>query len=240
MRTAVDAVSRPDPAKQLARRRRRARRSLAVRTTVSGGLLAAALLVGDQAGTVEWGEVLAGTGSGIAAVGAVQSARRVMQLRRIPDPVAAPAPPPLPQRGSVARPPLERLASRERSLRELILVLGPAAGTTWAEASTAAAALREQGNRLVAVERAVKGATEPSAELLAAQRTMLARLQEGVSAYDRLVGAAAEAVAASGGEIPDTGAASRLQESADALLGLARGLKEIADLPRQARPTDLT
>lgn len=229
VRQAIEGFRRPDPARELARKRRKARRSLWIRGTAAGGLLVVTLAVGDQGG-IEWSEAVAGGATAIAAVAAADSARRVVNLRRVPEPIAAPTAPPLPPRGTIARKPLAQLAERERSLYELLLIMGEPGKPTWHEATTAAAALREQGARLVAVESAVKGAGEASPELREARQVMLDRLEDGVGAYDRLVGAAAEAVAASGRAAPDTPSVRRLEESADALLGLARGLREVSDL----------
>lgn len=254
VRSVVGGLSRTDPARQLARQRRRAKRSLWVRGSATAGLIVVSLAVGDQSG-IEWAEAVAGGAAAVAAVGTAESARRVLRLRRVPDPIAAPSAPPLPPRGSVARPPLARLAERERALYELLVHMGPTGASPteiWTEATTSAAALRDQGARLVAVEAAVRGATKEaghrSSDLDAAQQVMLDRLEEGVAAYERLVNAAAEAVAASGHAVPDTRstmATRRLEEAADALLGLAKGLREVGDLlppairerlPREDRP----
>src|SRR5439155_18581636 len=101
-------------------------------------------------------------------------------------------------------------------------------GDVAAEAGQAALTLREYGVRLRAVESARDGAEgEAAAGLDAAVSTLRQRLEEGVSAYDRVVTVAAEAVSAGSAGSLDAFAVRRLEDAADTLAGLARGLREV-------------
>lgn len=210
-----------DPAAKLRRRRKRARWGLAIRAALAIAL-----------GVVTWqvmadGEYVLGAGVGAVAVaGAVAAAgavRRVWHLEHLPTPTR---PPRLPSSRSVAREPMERLSAREQSLGKLLSLLGSAAGDTKAEADVAAVALHTHTERLIAVETALSGGG-PSAELDETVRRLAARLEEGVAAYERLVSATAEAVAAMGDGTPDPLAMQRLGDATDRLSGLAAGLREI-------------
>lgn len=219
-----------DPAVRHERRRRRARRSLAVRSVVTIGLAWIASVVGASPG-IELGEVFWGSVAAIGAVSTVSAGRKVWRLERGPRPLRAAAPPPLPPPGSAARQPLERLASRERALGDLLTVLGPAAGDVGADAAVAAAALRAHAGRLITVESARNGApAEARAGLDSALAALRQQLEEGVSAYDRMVTAAADAVSAHTSGAGDGMASGmlRLEDASDALLGLARGLREVS------------
>lgn len=220
-----------DPAVRAERKRRRARRSLAYRTMSALGLAYLASRVGVEPG-LELGEVFWATASGFAGLGAVEAARRVWEIERAPTPVRVAAPPTLPPAGSAARRPLERLDSRESALGELLTMLGPTAGDTWAEACEAARALRELAGRIVTLEGTrVKVPDEAVPGLDAALAVLRQRLAEGVSAYDRLVSAAADAVAA-GADGPEAASVRRLEEAGDNLAGLARGLREVSRIQR--------
>lgn len=219
-----------DPVRRHERRRRRARRALVVRSLGTLALAWVTSAVGASSG-VELGEVFWGAVTGCAAVGVIGAGRRVWRLERTPRPARPVAAYPLPPVGSVARPPLERLASREHALADLLTLLGPAAGDVAAEAAAAARVLREHAERVVAVEQARQNVPP---EAVAGLNTTLAalrqRLEEGVSGYDRVVSAAAEAVTAAragtGGGL-GADALYRLEDAADTLLGLARGLREV-------------
>ncbi|HEY9475383.1 MAG TPA: hypothetical protein VIS06_16240, partial [Mycobacteriales bacterium] len=95
-----------------------------------------------------------------------------------------------------------------------------------------ACTLREHAGRVVAVEAARRNVpSEAVAGLDAALAALRQRLEEGVSGYDRVVNAAADAVTAARGGTgtsPGTDALYRLEDAADTLLGLARGLREVA------------
>jgi hypothetical protein len=223
-----------DPAARAARKRRRARRSLGYRAMATFGLAYLASTVGVET-TVEFGELFWGTASIVAAAGTVGAAGRVWRIERAPRPVHLTPAPALPPESSAARTPLSRLTARENALGELLTVLGPVAGDTWAEASAAAQALRRLGDQMVVLEAARAGVPiEARPGLDSALSALRLRLEEGVSAYDRMVCAATDAVAAAaGGHGDDVGSVRRLADAADNLTGLARGLREVAVLPRQ-------
>lgn len=220
-----------DPVRRHERRRRRARRSLVFRSLLTVALAWVTSVVGAAPG-VELGEVFWGSVTGCAVVGVLGSVRRVWSLERSPRPARPVTAPPLPPVGSVARAPMERLASRERALTDLLALLGPGAADVGTEAAVAARALREHAGRVVAVEAARRGVpAEAAPGLDAALATLRQRLEEGVSGYDRVVSAAADAVAAAGGGTSgrlDGSVLYRLEDAADTLVGLARGLREVA------------
>jgi hypothetical protein len=155
------------------------------------------------------------------------------RIERAPRPVHVPPAPLPPPALSAARTPITRLTARENALGELLTVLGPVAGDTWQEASAAAAALRRLADQMVVLESARAGVpVEARPGLEAALAALRSRLEEGVSAYDLLVSAATDAVAATAaGDRGDAGSVRRLEEAADSLTGLARGLREVRVLP---------
>jgi len=212
-----------DPAARLRRRRRRARVGLYMR-------LAGAAVVAVLAGmAVRDGDLIIGAFVSVLAlamlVAVVRSGLVVWHLQRTPMPPSAP---PLPPTGSAARKPMETLAARERTLGELLILLGPAAGDTAAEARSAATVLRGCADRVVTLEAARRDAPADAAgDLDEATCAAADELVGGVRAYERLVSAAAKAVSASAGDPAAALTDTRLREAADALTGLAAGLREI-------------
>jgi hypothetical protein len=75
------------------------------------------------------------------------------------------------------------------------------------------------------VERAVRLA--PDETLLASHTALVAQLDDGVTAYERLVAAAAGYVAEDGRPATEYIAISRLREATDLLRGIAAGLSEL-------------
>lgn len=220
-----------DPAARAERKRRRARRSLAYRSLATLGLAYLTSRVGVDPG-VELGEVFWAAASVVTGVGAVSAGRLIWRLERAPRPVRVPALPALPPPGSCARPALTRLNARESVLGELLTALGSAAGDGWADAAGAAQTLRQLAARIVLLESARQGVpAEAAPGLDAALAVLRQRLDEGVSGYERLVCSASDAVAAHAGGIDhDSVSVRRLEEAADSLAGLARGLRETARL----------
>ena len=210
-------LGRGDPARAHAKRIRRARRRLHTRATVAvgfAGLTGAAV----AASAPEVAEVGLGAGAVLVGVAAVRAGRRLGTLRRRPAPPPRPARPP---KDSPARSPLDRLATQEQTLHTLLAHLGEAAAEPRRVAAGAAAGLRELGARLTAVDRAhrVSGGLHDAVAALRRQ------LDAGIAAYDALVVAAADAVAADAGlRTP----APSLQEATDTLAGLAAGLRAVA------------
>lgn len=217
-----------DPSARAERRRRRARRKVSFRLLLTVGLAWVTTHVGVDPG-IEFGEVFWGLAGTSAAVGTVGAAHRLWRTERAPRRVQTPKPPALPPSGSAAHLPLVRLEAREQALSELLGVLGPLAGDAWSEARSAAAALRRLADQILVLESARRGVpVDAGPGLDAALAALQLRLGEGVSAYDLLVGAAADAVAATAGGHPaDAMAVRRLEEAADSLVGLARGLREV-------------
>lgn len=220
-----------DPTVRAARKRRRARRSFGYRGLGAIALAYVATRVGVEPGP-ELGELFWVTASLLAGASTVGAGVKVWRIERAPRPVHLPPAPKLPPALSAARAPITRLTARENALGELLTVLGPVAGDTWREASAAAASLRRLGDQLVVLESARVGVpAEARPGLDSALSALQLRLEEGVSAYDRLVSAATDAVAAmpAGDDAVST---RRLEEAADNLTGLARGLREVPALPR--------
>lgn len=221
-----------DPVRKHQRRVRRARRKLGVESAMAGGLGVVAVTAGVAPGwTVA--EVGFGTAAAVVGLAAAGAGRRLRQLRQHPPP--APRPRDLPRskrppRDCPARRPLDRLAERERALAGLLAHLGAAAEEPRAVALDAAATLRELGARVTAVDRARRGAAPASAAGLgAAVATLVSQLDSGVVAYDALVVAAADAVAASATlRAGDPVLMLRLTEATDSLAGLAAGLRAVA------------
>ena len=209
-------LMRRDPAREHARRIRRARRTVRVQGTVAAGFAALAGVAVAAPGPeiTEYG-----LGAGAVFVGwrAVLAGRRLTELRRQPVPPPRAARPP---KDSPARGPLERLAQQEQALHGLLAHLGEAAAEPRRVAATAAAGLRDLGARLTAVDRAhrLSGGLQEAVEALRQQ------LHAGLASYDALVIAAADAVAADAG----LRTYASLQEATDALAGYAAGLRAIA------------
>ncbi len=222
-----------DPAARAARKRRRARRSLGYRLLATIGLVYLTAAVGESS-SLELDELFWGTASVLAGLGTIGAGRLVWRIERAPRPVHLPPAPKPPPALSAARAPISRLTARESALGELLTVLGPVAGDTWQEATAAAVALRHLAAQIVVLESARGGVpAEARPGLDAALAALRSRLQEGVSAYDRLVSAATDAVAASAdGHRDESGSVRRLEEAAESLTGLARGLREVPVLPR--------
>jgi hypothetical protein len=212
-----------DPAAKLRRRRHRARVALYLR-------VAGAVVVSVLAGVAfHGGDTLIGVFVALFAAAliyaVVQSGLVVWHLERTPMPITPPA---LPPPGSAARKPMEILAARERTLGELLILLGPAAGDTAAEARSAASVLRGCSDRLVTLESARRDApAEAGPDLHRALSASADELNGGVKAYERLVSAAAKAVSASSGNPAAALTDIRLRAAADALNGFAAGLREI-------------
>lgn len=226
----------PDPRRKLLRARRQGPPRLIFRGGLTAALAWWTSVVGNVPG-VEVREVLLGIVTGIAGLSVLEAISTWSHALSTPlPPPLPPAPAELPPVESAARAPLERLASRERSLGELLALLGPMAGDApkdvAAEAGKAAATLREYGARLRAVEAARDGMEgEVAANLDAAVGTLRQRLEEGVSSFERLVAVAAEAVSADTAGGLDTITLRRLEDAADTLTGLARGLRAVHPTP---------
>ncbi|ASW54098.1 hypothetical protein [Plantactinospora sp. KBS50] len=130
-------------------------------------------------------------------------------------------------RGSAAAGPWLRLDRAAQALSGLADRLDAAAHEILAEAAVAEGSLRDLARRVAEIERAVKIAPEESRESLAAAHArLLGQLDGGVSAYERLVVAAAGYVAEDANPVGDHPSVSRLTEASDFLHGVAAGLAE--------------
>jgi hypothetical protein len=208
---------RADPARAHARMLRRTRikaRADAVVTAGFAALTGVAIAVpGPEAAEVGLGLVTVAAGWQ-----AVRSSRRLRLLRRLPAP---PGRVPRPPKDSPARGPLDRLGRQEQALHALLGHLGEIADEPRRVAASAAAGLRELGDRLTAVDRAHR-LSDGLADAVAALR---GQLVAGLAAYDALVVAAGDAVAA---DVGRRGPDPALQEATDTLAGLAAGFRALA------------
>jgi hypothetical protein len=207
-------LGKSDPARKHAKRIRRARRAVRAQAAVAAGFAALAGVAVAAPGP-EITEYGLGAVAVVVGWRAVGSGRRLARLRR------EPAPPPRPDRlpkDSPARGPLDRLAHQEQALHGLLAHLGDVAAEPRRVAASAAAGLRELGGRLTAVDRAHRLSGRLDDAVGALQR----QLHEGLAAFDALVVAAADAVAADAGlRTP-----APLREATDALAGYAAGLRD--------------
>jgi hypothetical protein len=222
--------------RRLERSRRRARRA-AVTAAALGGAAAVALpYAGLGLPDLAWAAAAAAaTASGLLR----RRDDRALRALPVPDAVAPVASGAavlglavrararLGARGSTAAPLLRRLDRASRAMTLVVARMGSVAAGTRREAGAAEGALREVAARLVAVERAATVApADARARLDAGAAALRGGLADGVTAYERLVAAAGECVAADGG--PDGLVVRRLAEATDALRGLAAGLAEAA------------
>ena len=188
----------------------KARRDLPVQAVVSAGALVATVAIQD--GDPFWVVSLA---SGLLAARSVGRLRRPPPVPAAPPASLPPLPPP-PHPGSAAFPAVRRLEAVRLELTRLLPLVAPtgrdAAAEAWQAAAEADVALRWQASRLAAVEPH-RGA-DPQ---------LLAQLEAGVTAQERVVTAVADLVAASA----DPLATGRLQDATDRVHGLAQGLREV-------------
>jgi hypothetical protein len=104
---------------------------------------------------------------------------------------------------------------------------GPAEGAVL-EATAAEQGLRDLAERAASVERALRVApTDARADLDRAHRDLLRQFDDGVSAYERLVAAAAGYLAEDSRPTAEHPAIGRLTEATDLLRGVAAGLSEL-------------
>jgi hypothetical protein len=141
-------------------------------------------------------------------------------------------------RGSAVALPWDRL---DRAAQTLAGLAGRLTGPGEAAVLEAAAAehwLRDLGQRVASVERALQLApADQRSGLEAAHQSLATQFDDGVAAYERLVAAAAGYVAEDGRAPNDQHpAVARLTEATDLLRGIADGLSELRDATRQARP----
>jgi hypothetical protein len=131
-------------------------------------------------------------------------------------------------RGLAVAEPWRRLDRAALTLSGLAGRLNGSAGSAVQEATAAERSLRELAERAACVEKALVLAPDDAREPLAeAHAALVAHLDEGVTAYERLVAAAAGYIAEDGRASAPQSAAGRLTEATDLLRGIAAGLSEL-------------
>lgn len=232
--------------RELRRRRRSRRRSIGLGT--ASGLTTAGTLGLIILSAPAWAVVVLGGGAVALVTGAALSTRRYLRLRRAPLPPAGYIPRKLPAARSAARPAMARLARAERALHE---VAGQIARShrlppdeledMVATAASGAAALTALAADIAAMEGAARTLGGGVAEFAGSAdahplhetlRSIVARLDTGVSEYEQVVAAATRVLA-----VDETGAlryrfdgiVTDLRHAADRMDGWAQALTELAD-----------
>ncbi|GAA1854784.1 phage shock envelope stress response protein PspM [Asanoa iriomotensis] len=131
-------------------------------------------------------------------------------------------------RGSAAAAAWDRLDQASATLNGLSPRLTGMGGSAVLEAAVAEESLRDLAHRVAGVEKALRFAPpDAKPSLTEAHRDLTHQLNEGVSAYERLVAAAASYVAEDGRLSATHPSVSRLTEASDLLRGVASGLAEV-------------
>jgi hypothetical protein len=237
------------------RRLNRLRRSAQRWSVVGGGLTAAAAVLTPYAG-IGLPDAFWAAGAGASAVLACWRWSDHRQLAATPAPPApGPALPGQRLLAAVERFPAGRQMVQEvRRQRSRYALRGSAVAQTWdrldqaaltlqglsgrltgpgesavLEAAVAEQWLRDLGQRVASVERAVPLCPpEQKAALETAHDNLAGQFTDGVTAYERLVAAAASYVAEDGHPVGDRHPAlARLVEATDRMRGVADGLSEL-------------
>ena len=239
---------RGDPAVQLERKRARLarKRAWAGRWLTVWALITAICVVvavsafggvlGDADHSTAVSSIIIGLISGTFAVRSGLRMHRLTEIHAGLGPAPPGAPPvlsyALPPKGSLAREPIERLASGESTLAELLNQISRG-GSVPAESidhtrrtgADAAVVLRRVASQLHAVERARDHSPPLERGPLAdAVRALRVQLDEGVDGYGSLVAAAGRVLAASSLGAPN----QDLTDATDHLAGLAVALRELS------------
>ncbi|WP_341719639.1 hypothetical protein QQG74_07945 [Micromonospora sp. FIMYZ51] len=139
-------------------------------------------------------------------------------------------------RGTTAAGPWERLDRAASTMAGMSGRLTGLAGPAVAEAAAAERSLRELASRVASVERAVRLApADARPPLTEAHQALTGQLEAGVSAYERLVVAAAGYLAEEYRPETEHPAATRLTEATDLLHGFASALSELRGRPAPTR-----
>ncbi|MEJ3749380.1 hypothetical protein WEI85_39725 [Actinomycetes bacterium KLBMP 9797] len=135
-------------------------------------------------------------------------------------------------RGSAAASPWIRLDRASATLAGLAgRITGPGEPAVL-EAAVAERSLRDLAHRVAGVEKALRFApADARAALEDGRTTLMTQLETGVTAYERLVAAAASYVAEDGRASVEDPAVTRLTEAGDMLHGIALGLAELRERP---------
>jgi hypothetical protein len=141
-------------------------------------------------------------------------------------------------RGTAAAEPCARLDRAASTLAAFAPRLPELGAPALSEALAAERSLRDLAYRLAGVEKTMRLAPEDARDGLAAAHAELARqLQAGVTAYERLVAAAAECVAAERPGAATAETTSRLTDAGDLLQGLSAALAELRTAGGPVRAT---
>lgn len=159
----------------------------------------------------------------LAAVSRFPAGRQVVQeMRRQKDRHAL--------RGSAVAKAWDRLDRASQTLVQLAGRLTGPGEAALLEASVAERWLRDLGQRVASVERAIPlSAADQRPGLVRSHDGLVGQFTDGVSAYERLVAAAASYVAEDGHPVANDQhpALARLVEAADQMRGIADGLSEV-------------
>jgi hypothetical protein len=129
-------------------------------------------------------------------------------------------------RGCAVMPGWRRLDRAAAVLTSLRLSRGGPAETAALEAAVAERELRELAKRAAGVERGLPYVGSQDS-LGLAHRALVAQFEQGVTAYEELVGAATAYLAEEGRAIPEHPSLSQLADATDLLLGIAHGFTEL-------------
>jgi len=141
-------------------------------------------------------------------------------------------------RGSAAAEPSQRLDRASQTLAVMVDRLAGLGEPAVLEASEAERSLRDLAQRVASVEQTLRFApADARLQLAEAHRGLVEQLAGGVSAYERLVAAAASYVAEDSRSTQEDSAAARLAEAGDLLRGVAAGLAEMRTSGDRLRPT---
>nr|WP_240956356.1 hypothetical protein [Micromonospora sp. HNM0581] len=136
-------------------------------------------------------------------------------------------------RGTTAAQPWERLDRAAATMASMAGRLTGLAEPAVAEASAAERSLRDLASRVASVEHAVRLApVDAKPPLAEAHRALTGQLENGVTAYERLVVAAAGYLAEEYRPETEHPAAARLAEATDLLHGFASALSELRTVSR--------
>ncbi|HEX5597693.1 MAG TPA: hypothetical protein VFX61_17000 [Micromonosporaceae bacterium] len=165
----------------------------------------------------------------VAMVNRVPGGRDVLQtLRRQRDRALL--------QGSAAAEPWRRLDRAAVTLAGLADRLTGSAAPALTEATQAERSLRELAHRVASVEKALRLAPDDSrGHLVELHRGLTGQLTEGVTAYERLVGAAAAYVAQETDATREEIDVPRLTAASDLLHGVAAGLAELRTVTQPSR-----
>ncbi|MGY4100664.1 phage shock envelope stress response protein PspM [Nocardia sp. R16R-3T] len=240
---ALVAVRRwADPRERELRKRRRARRR-SFQLGAVGGLTTAGTVGLMVISAPVWAVVVVAGGAVALVTGTALSARRYLQMRSAPLPLAAFVPRKQPPPWSCARGPISRLVRAEKALHGLGTQIARSNRLPEDEiadmietAGSGAAALHALAADITAMEQAF-GAMGRSKSAAAVGLTenmqfALGRLDSGVAEYEQVVAAAARILA-----VPESAVlrhnfdtiVADLRDAADRLDGWAQALTEVAD-----------